>query len=139
MTQIILPMGVLAIWTLMVLTLVPIVRVRATVGGRTHVKDYRYGESGNVPGDVSLANRHYMNLLELPVLFYVACLTLLAANLYDETMLWLAWAFVVVRIAHSFVHLTYNNVLHRLAVFATGALIVLVMWVRLVWWVKGRV
>lgn len=131
--QIVLPMAALAIWTLLVLGLVPIVRVRASRQGRTHVKDYRYGESANVPGDVALPNRNYMSLLELPVLFYVACLVQMASGREDIVMLALAWAFVAARIAHSLVHLSYNNVLHRLAVFATGVALVLVMWLRLIW------
>lgn len=133
MVQIILPMAVLALWTLIVLALVPLVRRKATISGRTHIKDYRYGESANVPGDVSLANRHYMNLLELPLLFYVACLAQLATNQFDEVMLWLAWAFVVVRFVHSYIHLAYNNVLHRMYAFGAGVLIVLAMWLRLLW------
>lgn len=71
---IVLPMAVLALWTTCVLLLILIVRARAARAGRVHIKDFRYGESANVPGDVSLPNRDYMNLLELPVLFYGACL-----------------------------------------------------------------
>jgi hypothetical protein len=40
------------------------------------VEDFKFGESARVPGNVSVPNRNLMNLLELPVLFYVACLTL---------------------------------------------------------------
>jgi hypothetical protein len=136
--EIILPMAALVGWTLIVLTLVPIIRVRAVTSGRAHVKDFRYGESSGVPGDVSLPNRDYMNLLELPVLFYAACLVLLATNRIDPLMITLAWAFVAARIVHSLIHLTYNNVLHRLLAFAAGGFIVLVMWARHVWWVLDK-
>ena len=54
MAQIVLPMAALALWTLIVLSLVPVARIRAARAGRVHVKDFRYGESPNVPGDVSL-------------------------------------------------------------------------------------
>jgi hypothetical protein len=37
---------------------------------------------------------------------------------------------VGLRAAHSVVHLTYNNVLHRLAVFAAGNVVLLVIWIR---------
>lgn len=139
MTPIVLPMAVLAIFTLFILALTALTRVRATAQGRTHIKDYRYGESPNVPGDVSLINRNYMSLLELPVLFYVAGLIDVAAGRNDEVLFWLAWAFVGLRLAHSFVHLAYNNVLHRFVVFAAGVTVVLVMWVRIAgvaagWW-----
>ena len=41
--------------------------------------DFRLGESANVPENIKLVNRNYMNLLELPVLFYVASNTTLLA------------------------------------------------------------
>jgi hypothetical protein len=56
MDEIVLPMSVLAPWTLVVLTLVPTARIRAVRAGRARVKDFRYGESPNVPDDVSLPN-----------------------------------------------------------------------------------
>lgn len=133
MAEIILPMSVLALWTLLVLALVPFTRMRAAVAKRVHIKDFRYGESPNVPGDVALPNRDYMNLLELPVLFYAVCLTLLAIDRADHTMLALAWVFVASRIVHSLIHLTYNNVLHRGAVFSLGVTIVFAMWSLMLW------
>lgn len=45
-----LPMSVLAIWTLSVLGLVPITRVRAVMSGRVKPADFTYGESERVPG-----------------------------------------------------------------------------------------
>ncbi len=52
----------------------------------------------------------------------------------DPVMLVLAWAFVAARIADSLVHLTCNNAIHRLIVFATGATILLIMWIWQLWW-----
>jgi hypothetical protein len=48
----------------------------------------------------------------------------------DAVQVGLAWVFVASRYAHSFIHLSYNNVLHRFAAFAIGLLILLAMWVR---------
>ena len=118
------------LWTFAVLTLIPLIRIRATRDGRTHVKDFRFGESTNVPGDVSLPNRDYMNLLELPVLFYVVCLALYETKRVDNVFELLAWGFVASRILHSLIHLLYNNVLHRLVAFAIGTGFLGVMWVR---------
>jgi len=44
----------------------------------------------------------------------------------------LAWAYVACRALHSLIHLTYNNVLHRLAAFAASNVVLLVIWIRLV-------
>ena len=134
MQLIVLAMSVLALWTLLIWALVPLTRIRAGRAGHVHVKDFRYGESANVPGDVSLPNRNYMNLLELPVLFYAACLVVLATNRADDFTVLLAWAFVASRIAHSVIHLTYNNVLHRGVMFGAGVSIVFAMWARHLHW-----
>lgn len=138
MFEIILPMSVLALWTLLVLLLVPVRRAGATRTGRVDITDFRHGESENVPGDVSIPNRNYMNLLELPVLFYAACLVILASNRYDHVGYTLAWAFVATRIVHSLIHLTYNNVLHRTAAFGAGVVIVAALWINLLLWVLDK-
>jgi hypothetical protein len=127
-SEIFLPMGVLAFWTFAVLSLVPLRRFRAGAEGKVSEKDFKFGESARVPGTVSIPNRNYMNLLELPVLFYVVCLMFYVTNWVDAPALWLAWTFVVLRVIHSLIHLTYNKVRHRLVPFAFANLAVLAMW-----------
>jgi hypothetical protein len=112
------PVLALAFWTMLVLGLVPLARVRAVQRRDCNVGDFRYGESARVPANVSLPNRNYMNLLELPVLFYVVCIVAFAAGAVSALSVWLAWAFVVGRVIHSIIHLSYNNVMHRLTAFA---------------------
>jgi hypothetical protein len=123
-----LPMGVLAFWTFSVLLLVPFQRFRAAFAGRVSAADFKYGESGNVPGDVSIPNRAMMNLLELPVLFYIVCLMYVVTNRVDAIVLELAWAYVGFRLAQTLVHITYNNVMHRLTVFGIGNFILIGLW-----------
>ena len=52
------------------------VRIRAALRREVRPNDFRFGESAAVPAQVSMPNRNYMNLLELPMLFYVVCLIL---------------------------------------------------------------
>ena len=133
MNSIVLPMSVLALWTLIVLLLVGMGRIRALRTGRARMKDFRTGESANVPEDVALRNRAYVNLLELPVLFYAACLTLLVTSHSDPVTLALAWIFVAARIAHSCIQLIYNDVLHRFLAFAIGYFALAALWLRIIW------
>ena len=104
------------------------VRVGAARAGRVKVKDFRLGESPEVPADVALPNRNLMNLLEMPVLFYVACIVFYVTATVDVLALILAWSYVACRIAHSVVHLAYNNVLHRLAAFGASNAVLLALW-----------
>lgn len=123
------PMGALAFLTFVVLLLIPVARFRAVAKGAVRGDDFKFGESAKVPGDVSIPNRNYMNLLELPLLFYVVCMMFYLADRVDERVLQLAWAYVVVRALHSLVHLTYNNVIHRLILFGLSNVVVITLWI----------
>lgn len=123
------PMGALVALTFLVLGFIPFRRFQAAFGGKVKRDDFKFGESANVPGHVSIPNRNYMNLLELPLLFYVLCLTLFVSERVTEIQLYLAWAYVALRALHSLVHLTFNHVLVRLIFFALSNLVLITMWV----------
>ena len=123
------PIFALAWWTSCVLLLIPIARIRAGRRREIVVDDIKYGESSAVPPHVSIPNRNYMNLLELPVLFYVAGVLLLVSPCTSLTSIYLAWLYVGLRIVHSVIHLTYNKVLHRLAAFAASNAVLVALWI----------
>ena len=105
-------------------------RLGALRRGRLTLAYLRTGEGKPPPEAVVAAARHFSNLLEVPVLFYVACVMALALGQADQTFVVLAWLFVASRAVHSAVHLTYNNPIHRFAAYAVGCvvLVVLVAW-----------
>lgn len=131
MTQesIFLPFLTLGAITFSVLALVPLMRFRAVMAGQVKGEDFALGESARVPGRVSLPNRNYMNLLELPVLFYAVCLALYATGTVAAVPLVLAWTYVGLRAAHSLVHLTTNTVLVRLTFFALSNFVLMALWI----------
>jgi len=122
------PMGAMALLTFVVLGFIPARRFRAAAAGRVKADDFRFGESPAVPGDVSIPNRNYMNLLELPTLFYVAGLMYYVAGRLDQAALVVAWTYVGLRAIHSAIHLTYNNVFHRLTAFALSNVVLMAFW-----------
>ena len=130
------PMGVLAFVTQAILLLIPIRRFRAGAKGHVTADDFKLGESSRVPPEVSLPNRAMMNLLELPMLFYVASLMFFVAGRVNGTVIAVAWAYVGLRLVHSAIHLSYNRVMHRLIPFALSNLVLLVYWV--LFFVEGR-
>jgi hypothetical protein len=131
--QIFYPMGALALLTFLVLTLIPVRRFRAGFAGRIVPNDFKFGESKNVPSDVSIPNRAYMNLLEMPMLFYVLCLMLFVAGRVDQVFLYLAWGYGGFRVVHTLIQITYNNVSHRLIPFTLSNFVVIVMWGLFFW------
>ncbi len=131
MTQetIFLPVLALAALTFAVLGLIPMRRFRAAFAGQVTPADFATGESANVPAHVSLANRNYMNLLELPVLFYAVCVAFYVTHTVDALAVNLAWGYVALRALHSLIHLSYNNVIHRLSFFALSNFVLMALWV----------
>src|SRR5258708_22936651 len=118
--QILFPVVALATLPFVVLLLIPAARFRAGARGEVRARDFEYGESASVPQRVSLPNRNLMNLLELPVLFYVVCLAFYVTRSVSASAVTLAWTYVALRVAHSAIPLTYNPVSHRGMVLAAS-------------------
>jgi hypothetical protein len=123
------PVFALAAWTGSVLLLVPYTRIRASLRGEISAADFKLGESSAVPPAVSIPNRNYMNLLEAPVLFYVACLLLYVSATSSAYAIYLTWAYVALRVLHSAIHLSYNKVLHRTLAFGASNAVLIALWV----------
>ncbi|MGA0266725.1 MAG: MAPEG family protein [Lysobacterales bacterium] len=81
---------------------------------------------------------NFSNQFELPVLFYLAIMLALTLMLQDRVIVFLAWVFVILRVAHAIIHLSYNNVTHRFLVYVAGGLAVIGMWVRLGFYVISQ-
>lgn len=78
---------------------------------------------------------NFRNLFEMPVLFYLAVLLTLILLVQDTLLIALSWAFVLLRALHSFIHCTYNNVLHRFTAYAASCVVLLLLWLQLGWYV----
>ncbi len=129
--DILIPLMALIGWTMLVLLLVPYQRIKAARKGQVTTQDFKLGESGKVPEATRIPNRNFMNLLEVPVLFYIVCLVLCLTQKGDALALQLAWAYVALRVLHSLIHLSYNRVMHRLTAFALSNGVLVVIWARL--------
>jgi hypothetical protein len=123
------PVCVLGLWTGVVLMLTGGTRVRAIRAGRLRQSAFKNGESPEVPADVGLPNRNLMNLLEMPVLFYVVALSFFVTKHVTSGVVNLCWTYAALRLLHSVVHLTYNRVFHRFLVFVCSNVVLLVLWI----------
>lgn len=129
---------VYAMFTMIVLTFAIaiylfILRVNAVKKGQVKLSQFRLNNNADVPDRLVQAARNYSNLFEVPLLFYIAGVVALALHLESTTLIILSWMFVISRLIHSWIHLTSNNVLHRLKAFMFGNICVLLMWAILVW------
>ena len=85
-----------------------------------HTKDLK----GLLPAWVERTSDNYNHLFEQPVAFYAVTICIALINNFDALMVQLAWAFVILRIIHSIVQLTFNLVLLRFCIFAAGWLVI---------------
>jgi hypothetical protein len=81
------------------------------------------------PTHTAQLGNSFSNQFELPVLFYFLSVLVVITRLSDIILIILAWAFVLTRIAHVYIHTTDNQVLARGRVYGVGALILLAMWI----------
>ncbi len=115
--------------TFAIYVLVSVRRVGSIKAGTAKPSDYRVPIVE--PESSATAIRSLNNQFELPVLFYVCCMTLFMLGAVSVTTLTLAWAFVFSRLVHAFEHVTTNRVRYRRPLFIAGFVIVLAMWVMI--------
>lgn len=125
------PMGLMAIFTMLYSVVLISSRIRAVKSNDIKHSYFREYNNDTPPDYMQKATRHWSNLFELPVLFYVACATVLALRLEDALLVYLAYAFFGLRLIQAYIHTTYNRVNHRLAVFFLGLATLLTLWIRL--------
>jgi hypothetical protein len=106
-------------------------RVQAVRRRQMRLRDFEMLDLNTAEPFVALSTRHIANLFEVPVLFYVVSLVALSLRVDDRSTLTLAWTYVVLRVVHTSIHLTYNRVMHRMLVFMSSNLVLLALWVRL--------
>jgi hypothetical protein len=126
------PMSVLALWTLLVLGMTGFRRVWAVRQRRVRPGAFRLGEAADVPADVTVVNRNFMNLLEAPVLFYVVSLAFYVSHATTPRVLALAWIYVALRLLHSLIHLSWNHIVSRLIAFTASNVVLFSLWIALI-------
>lgn len=68
------------------------------------------------------------NLLQMPVLFYVVCITGIVVHADSPLLVLLAWAYVLLRVVHSIIQLGRNRVMQRFAVWMAGNAVLFALW-----------
>jgi hypothetical protein len=113
-------------------TVVAVVMLRERIAEikarQLHLRDIPTSSKMNVVLENTRGADNYKNLFEMPVLFYALCVALFAAHMASPVFVGFAWAYVALRCAHSYVHVTYNKIRHRFNLFVASAAVLLVMW-----------
>jgi hypothetical protein len=124
------PVVALVVLTAIVCLIMVVYRNVALIRGAASAR-YFQTYTADMPAEwVERPARTYMNLLELPVLFYVVCLLMLTTGMFDAVQVSLAWVFVITRYVHAFIYIGFNHVPLRFAAFLTGVFTLAVIWTR---------
>jgi hypothetical protein len=107
-------------------------RLAAVKSGKVSLGSFRLNSGTDTPADMLQAMRNYSNLFEVPVLFYIAGTLAITLRIESVSIILLGWIFVIARAVHSWIHLTYNNVIHRMQAFMAGNVCLILMWILLV-------
>ena len=85
---------------------------------------------GVLPPRVRWKADNYNHLMEQPTLFYATALVLAFVGAGDGLNLWLAWAYVALRVVHSLWQALSNVILIRFSLFMTASAVLVVLAVR---------
>ena len=102
-------------------------RQGAIAKGETRIDDIALGQSAwpQLPTQIA---RAFHNQLETPVLFYVLVALAMVTQKADLLFVLMAWAFVLARLAHAYVHVTSNHVMLRFKAYGAGLFALIAMW-----------
>lgn len=114
-----------------VLTRMGLLRVNAVRRGEVSIDFYKTYDVGAEPESMRVVTRHFINLFEMPLLFYVVVILAHITNQVSYLMIGLAWTYVALRYVHSIIHLTSNHVPLRFSAYASSGLVLLATWVTL--------
>lgn len=126
------PMFIMVLLTIIVGCMTLIARVKSVKSGKVDIASYRLMNAADYPEQVVKTTRNFNNQFEMPLLFYIGCLSYMALSIESVWGLVFAWLFVAFRIAHAFVHITYNALAHRIITFWLASMMVLCLWFTLV-------
>ncbi|KAF7588875.1 hypothetical protein BBP40_005060 [Aspergillus hancockii] len=82
------------------------------------------------PPNVRWKADNYNHLMEQPTQFYAIALVLAVAGKNSRVDIALAWSYVGLRVVHSLVHSTSNNIMQRFGIFVLSSGVLAAMTVR---------
>ncbi len=132
MSLILQPMIALVLWTFVMWAWLYATRIPAIAASKKPMDPAMTAADLNsfIPPRVRWKADNYNHLHEQPTLFYAVCVVLALAGAGAGLNLWLAWAYVAIRVVHSLVQALGNVILARFGIFMVGSLVLLVLAVR---------
>ena len=119
------PIVALAAWSLLMLIWLYATRIPAMQ--RAGIKPGQISNDPNAASKLPPWARNvadnYNHLMEQPTIFYATGFALQLMNMTDQNTVMLAWAYVGLRVVHSFVQATVNIILVRFGIFVIASIV----------------
>jgi hypothetical protein len=120
------PIVALVAWSLIMYIWMYIARFRGMKGAGISLKGRRGTRGaaleGVIPDEANWKAHNYAHLMEQPTIFYAIVIALILMGFDRPINVYLAWAYVVLRIVHSLIQATVNIVAYRFIVFTLSSL-----------------
>lgn len=126
------PMAAMVLLTFVILITMFRRRVSAVRAGSVDATYYKTYQGSVEPRETAALSRHFVNLFEAPVLFYVACVTAMVTGISGALIIILAWAYVALRVVHTIIHIGSNRIPYRIMAYFCSWLVLLAMWASIV-------
>ena len=126
------PVIALVLWSMVMWTWLYATRLPAMARAGTKLDPAQPGAVmlGGLPPRVRWKADNYNHLMEQPTLFYAVALTLALLERGDGLNLWLAWAYVALRVAHSLIQALGNVIPVRFLVFMAASVVLVILALR---------
>jgi hypothetical protein len=120
------PIVALVAWSLVMYIWMYAVRLPAMKRAGISLKGRRGTRSGAlegvIPDEANWKAHNYAHLMEQPTIFYAIVIALILMGFDHPINVYLAWAYVVLRVVHSLIQATVNIVTYRFLVFTLSSL-----------------
>src|SRR5688572_28895903 len=127
-TLILYPQFVMFLLAAVVLLRMRTLRFGAVREGQLTVGYFRAFEGAVPPDPLRVIERHFANLFEVPMLFHIGCLMAYATRFVHGWAVGAVWLYVVLRIVHTTVHLTRNDVIVRFSLYMASNVVLAAFW-----------
>jgi hypothetical protein len=125
------PVLALIVWTLIVWIWMYATRLPAMREAKINPDDAIHpGSLSTLPTSVRVVADNYNHLHEQPTIFYALAIYSHLVGVADPLNIWLAWGYVILRIAHSFAQIVMKKVPLRFFIFAVASVLLMIIAAR---------
>jgi len=124
------PVVALVLWTLVIWIWMYATRIPAMQKAKIDPQVVARERTLNLPPEIMWVADNYNHLMEQPTIFYATVFAAQIAGQANAINIGLAWTYVALRVVHSLIQCTVNNIPLRFSVFTLSTIALAIMALR---------